>query len=138
VRSFPVTLANRPENAFEVENVLTCEQTQPQSQTQIQTETTDRCPAPGHWNGKRCVTCEGAATWNAETGTCRAQPISCQAPMEPDAAGISCMCPKNTKLKDGKCQKSGSILDNVFDHVTIGIGPGSRSHGGDARPHGDK
>lgn len=40
-----------------------------------------------------------------------------------------CLCPQGSEWKDGKCAKSGGLLDNF--HVGIGIGVGgSENHGG--------
>jgi uncharacterized repeat protein (TIGR01451 family) len=135
VHGFPVTLPNRPLNSFEVENSLTCDQTQ----TPTQTDSEDRCTAPSHWNGKRCVRCEGDTTWNEEAGVCRTPPSNppssktCSASMELNAAG-ECTCPKGTKLKDGECLKSSSWFNKVLDNVTIGVGTSSGGHSDGPKP----
>ena len=50
------------------------------------------------------------------------------------AAGQQCVCPKDTKLKDGKCVKKSSGLNDLLNHVTIGVSVG----GGGKTPQGDK
>lgn len=42
-----------------------------------------------------------------------------------------CLCPEGSQMKDGKCAKSGGLLDDVHVGIGFGIGVGgSESHGG--------
>lgn len=140
VHGFPVAIGGRESNTFTVHNDLICKTTDGPGTG----NPTDRlCSGVGHWNGKRCVTCNADDVWDDQAKMCTAPRLVCHDPMVPNAAGTACVCPKGMELKDGKCRKSESFLDDVLGHVHIGIGVGgggSGGHkgGGDSTPPGGK
>lgn len=148
VHSFPVRVGTHRTNHFTVRNELVC-RSGPQrcpSGTVWQrgegcVRVQNRCGAHGHWNGKRCVVCASGDLWNDERKVCTVHILHCDAPMVPNAAGTVCSCPEGMKLEGGKCKKKGSFLNDLFDHVHIGIGIGGSSgsrghHGSEVGPKG--
>ncbi|MEI9990601.1 MAG: DUF5979 domain-containing protein [Rhizomicrobium sp.] len=128
VRAFPVTLGGRAGNVIAVRNELVCED-QP---------TDESCAGTGHWNGRRCVTCERGETWDDAKRICTVPRLICHAPMVLNDEGTACECPEGTTLKNGTCRKRGSFLDDVLGHTHFGIGGGTGGHrgGGDTQPPG--
>jgi len=130
VRSFPVTIGERPTNVIGVQNELVCDNTNH--------DTDEFCADTGHWNGRRCVTCGQGEAWDAVKKICTVPQLKCHAPMVLNEEGTACACPEGTTLKNSTCQKRGSFFGDIFGHVHIGVGGGSGGghQGGGATPPG--
>jgi hypothetical protein len=67
-------------------------------------------------------------------------PLHCDPPMVPNKQRMACTCPEGTELKNGKCVKKNSLLEDILGHVTIGVGVGvggsSGGNGGGEKPPG--
>jgi hypothetical protein len=61
-------------------------------------------------------------------------PLQCKAPLVPNKKRTACVCPEGTEMKDGKCVKKSSVLEDIMGHVTIGVGVGGGSSGGGGKP----